>query len=188
MDHSAWRYPPHLVRLCIPGPLFRGNGKLAQHCWVLAGDRGFALTIFALLQTQRAVARTRQQIVAVLANVRREVRRSDCEWLAELLNRLGAAAERGDWEQVHVHARQCSQFAERLSLADGFSTDEKANLGRRADDLRIFARRVRRRPTPLAFVLSAPEQEMLDSLETLLDRAAARTFYEPLEVEDANDQ
>jgi hypothetical protein len=128
---------------------------------------GFALTIYTMIETQRAsrkaqrevqaatieaqqkieaaarqaqeaVEQAQEQIRQVLERVRTGVREANYWTLLMWAKSLRHAAMQRDWPRALLISEECTAVGERLGQAEGLAEDERTRLRERIDDIRVL--------------------------------------------------
>ncbi len=157
---------------------------------------GFALTIYTMIETQRAAREAQREVQAatidaqqkieatvkqaqeavknaqeqtrqMLERVRHGVREADFSTLRMWVRALRTAAQQGDWARALLFAEECPGVAERLRNAEGLEDSERQGLREGADNLRLVQAYIR--TNRLNTVTSSLAANHTKSVEALVD-------------------
>jgi ElaB/YqjD/DUF883 family membrane-anchored ribosome-binding protein len=170
---------------------------------------GFGLTIYTMIETQRAARKAQREVQAatveaqqairkaaseaqeavknaqeqtrqVLERVRHGVREADFSTLHMWVRELRTAATRGDWHRALLFAEECPAVAERLRNAAGLEDSERQGLREGADNLRLVQAHIRdTRLNTARMDLAAKHAKSVEALAALLERLGGRLHHEP---------
>lgn len=158
---------------------------------------GFILTVWAVLETQRATREAQEKVAVAVADSRRETKqavqkialqllREECESFSRLIHEAIRASEGQHWASVEEKFQEAQRLTTRLVLHRGLETDEKTVLMGAQSDLEQTVKYARTRrigkgktTTALPDTKRSALEKLAMKVEAVLARLRQRVLEPP---------